>query len=809
LSSVNYTLKKIKPAIMKNFYKICLFTLVSISIVSCGEKKFLPSTDEKAELFGWAGWVQLPADTGTLVMSDYFPFFERIDSIGVNADLNLVLSNDKKILKYEIKPAMPFLSEIRVYFKTTPYSIIVKKPTKIEHTIQFDPKGTVFQTVELNSEINNWNSAALPMKFENDIWQITLSLDQGQYQYVFKADGKNMLDPANKDSVANGIGGFNSLLRISTAKEDELPYFYTTSFNEKEIEVGFLNETDRLYVLWENYLLPEGFLKAKPGNKLMITIPSDAAKHERSVIRLISCNDKGISNDLMIPLVKGKVIDDASVLNRHDYHSMVLYFIMVDRFLDGDPSNTKPIDDPDILPPANYHGGDIKGITKKLRDGYFEQLGVNAIWISPINQNPEIGYVEYPAPNRKYSGYHGYWPISSSKIDHRFGKDKDLREMVDEAHRRGISVLIDFVSNHIHQEHPIMKTNPEWTSSMYLPDGTVNIRIWEEHRLTTWFDSFMPDLDYSKPEVVEAMTDSALYWLKKFNLDGFRHDATKHVSEDFWRALTLKIKKQRIADGKPTFQIGETFGSRELIDSYIGAGMVDGQFDFNLYFDSRTPFATDRESMENVANSLKESLRFYGHHNLMGNITGNHDMPRFISYASGAMKFDEDDREAGWQRQIEVIDTNGYHRLMMLKAFLFTIPGIPVVYYGDEIGMPGANDPDSRRMMRFDSLKTFEQQVLDNTIDLGKLRRSNMALNYGNIKVLHASKDLMVLSRSYFGKTAIVAFNRSLEPQQINFSKPNFLNVNGLKAFRNSEFSIIGDDITMTLKPLSYEVLVN
>jgi len=794
---------------MKHIYKFSLLFLFSIYLSACGKKKFLPAVDDKAELYGWAGWVQLPSNTGALILSDYFPNYEKIDSIGFNTDLKLSLSTDKRKLEYEINSNMSFLSEIRVYFKTTPYSIIVKKPVKIAQTIQFDPQGVEYKVVTFNSEFNNWSTSKHPLTLENGIWKTTLNMDQGQYQYVFNVDGKNILDPANPDSAANGIGGFNSVLRINAAKEDEIPYFFTTNHTDKEIEIGHLNETSKLFVLWENYSLPADFLKRNPGNKLSITIPADAAKHERSNIRVIACNDKGISNDLLIPLAKGKVINDANTLNRHDYHSMVLYFIMVDRFLDGDPSNTKPIDDPDILPPANYQGGDLKGITKKLREGYFEQMGVNTIWISPINQNPEIGYVEYPAPNRKYSGYHGYWPISSSKIDHRFGKDNDLREMVEESHRRGISVLIDFVSNHIHQEHPIMKTNPEWTSSMYLPDGTVNIRIWEEHRLTTWFDSFMPDLDYSKPEVIEAMTDSALYWLKKFDLDGFRHDATKHVSEDFWRALTLKIKKQRIAEGKPTFQIGETFGSRELIDSYIGAGMVDGQFDFNLYFDSRTPFATDRESMENVAQSLKESLRFYGHHNLMGNITGNHDMPRFISYASGAMQFDEDDREAGWKRSIEVIDTNGYHRLMLLKAFLFTIPGIPVIYYGDEIGMPGANDPDSRRMMRFDSLKTLEQQVLDNTIDLGKLRRSNMALNFGSTKILLATKDLLVYSRSYFGQTAIVALNRSLENQALNFSKPSFVNVSNLKAFKNNEFSIIGDQVTLTLPALSYEVLTN
>lgn len=794
---------------MKNISKYFVICIAVLSLTACGKKKFLPSVDEKPELLGWAGWIQLSADTGHLILSDFFINYHKIDSIGDNKNLILKLSDDKRLLHYEIRPGMKFLNEIRVYFKTTPYSLIVKRPAKFEHTFTFDPQGAVYQTVALNSEINNWNPSRNPMRFENGVWTTTLSLDQGQYQYIFQVDGKNMLDPANPDSVANGIGGFNSLLSVKAADENELPFLYTSTFDDQTIRLGIENGLSEIYVLWENYRLPKEFILNQSDSEIQFYIPSDAAKFDRSHIRVIGNNEKGISNDVLIPLHKGKVIDNMDKVNRFDYHSMILYFIMVDRFFDGDTSNTKPIDDPSILPPANYHGGDLKGITQKLRDGYFDRLGVNAIWISPINQNPEIGYVEYPAPNRKYSGYHGYWPISSSKIDHRFGKDNDLREMVEEAHRRNISVLIDFVSNHIHQEHPIMRSNPEWTSSMYLPDGTVNIRIWEEHRLTTWFDSFMPDLDYSKPEVIDSMTDSALYWLEKFNLDGFRHDATKHVSEDFWRALTLKIKKRLIEKGKPIYQIGETFGSRELIGSYIGPGMVDGQFDFNFYFDSRTPLASERERMENVANSLRESLRFYGHHNLMGNITGNHDMARFISYASGALRFDEDDREAGWQRRIEVEDTIGYHRLMMLQALIYTVPGIPVIYYGDEIGMPGANDPDSRRMMRFDNLNTHEQAVLENTMDLGKLRRSNIVLNYGNTKVIHASKDAMVIARNYFGKTAIIAFNRSRQEQKIDFSKPKFMNIKDLQSFRNSEFSVIGETVSLTLKPVSYEILYN
>ena len=144
---------------------------------------------------------------------------------------------------------------------------------------------------------------------------------------------------------------------------------------------------------------------------------------------------------------------------------------------------------------------------------------------------------------------------------------------------------------------------------------------------------------------------------------------------------------------------------------------MDGQFDFNLYFDSRVVFAQDEVSFTQLHNSLMETFLYYGNHSLMGNITGNHDIPRFISYAGEGLSFGEDAKKAGWERNVKIRDAVGYNKLQMLTAFIMTIPGIPVIYYGDEIGMVGAGDPDNRRPMIFDGLNSYQQDVKKNAKD--------------------------------------------------------------------------------------------
>ena len=215
---------------------------------------------------------------------------------------------------------------------------------------------------------------------------------------------------------------------------------------------------------------------------------------------------------------------------------------MVDRFKDGNKDNNKPMNRPDVDPRADYQGGDLAGITEVIKSGYFEKMGFTTIWMTPLNQNPLEPYGEQMSPVRtKFSGYHGYWPISSTKVDFRIGTEEELKELTKTAHEHGLNVILDYVANHVHQEHPMFKNDPTICTPLILPDGSRNIAQWNEHRLTTWFDDFLPTLNYDRKEIVETMTDSALYWIKNYDLDGFRHDACKHVQESFWRTLTYKI----------------------------------------------------------------------------------------------------------------------------------------------------------------------------------------------------------------------------------------------------------------------------
>jgi glycosidase len=366
-----------------------------------------------------------------------------------------------------------------------------------------------------------------------------------------------------------------------------------------------------------------------------------------------------------------------------------------------------------------------------------------------------------------------------------------------------MNVLLDYVAHHVHQEHPVYIQHPDWVTDLYLPDGTMNTERWDDYRLTTWFDVFLPTLDLRRKEVVDALVDSAVYWLTEYQIDGFRHDATKHIDEIYWRTLTQKIKK--ISGDNSFYQIGETYGSPLLINSYISTGMLDGQFDFNVYDNATACFALENENFDRLKLVLSESWKFYGYHNLMGNISGNQDRARFISYAGGSLVYGEDAKLAGWTRNITVGDSISYSRLAMLHAFNMTIPGIPVIYYGDEIGMPGGNDPDNRRMMRFENLAPKESELKSTVKKLIELRKNNLALLYGQSRILIADENFLVFTRSYFNDRVLVVFNKSREEQKFEIELP--VDSQKLKPEFGSGVESENNKLTIDLKPVSFDII--
>ena len=266
-------------------------------------------------------------------------------------------------------------------------------------------------------------------------------------------------------------------------------------------ELSFTNEVTKVYAYWQNYRLPADFITLTDEG-ISVKLPREASELERSYIRVWGVNQYGVSYDILVPLDRGEVLENTANITRHDKYANIIYFMLVDRFKNGNPKNDHPMNRPDVNPKADYQGGDLAGLQQEIMDGYFTKLGVNTLWVSPLNQNPMEPYGYSEVGKTKFAGYHGYWPISSSKVDFRFGTNDELKALVAEAHSHGINVLLDYVANHVHQDHPLYKNHPEYATPLYLPDGRMNTQLWDEQRLTTWFDTFMPSLDFGNPKVV-------------------------------------------------------------------------------------------------------------------------------------------------------------------------------------------------------------------------------------------------------------------------------------------------------------------
>ncbi|MDO4758994.1 MAG: alpha-amylase family glycosyl hydrolase, partial [Rikenellaceae bacterium] len=530
------------------------------------------------------------------------------------------------------------------------------------------------------------------------------------------------------------------------------------------------------------------------------------AELERSYLRIYASSSEGLFNDVLVPLNRGNVVMSADRLTRHDPHTQVLYSLMIDRFYDGNKKNNQPLNREDVRPEVDYQGGDLKGITQKIEQGFFNKLGISTIWISPITQNPRDAWGLNQEPFTRFSGYHGYWPIYSTVIDDRFGSPEELRELLDVAHDNGLNVILDYVANHLHINSPVLQEHPDWVTELMLPDGRKNLGLWDEQRLTTWFDEHIPSLDHERVEVVEPMTDSALYWVTEYEFDGFRHDACKHIPLGYWRTLTKKMRT-RVTD-RELWQIGETYGSPELIGSYVCSGMINAQFDFNVYHTALDVLTRDA-SVKRLADVVEQSIGAYGAHHTMGNITGNHDKGRLISLAGGALHPDEDHKLAGWTRKIEVGDPIGYKKLALINALNMTIPGVPCIYQGDEYGEPGGNDPDNRRMMRFDGYNEAEQAQLATTRKLAELRREQMPLLYGDQLTLRLTDSVWAYLRIYMGEWTVVALNTGYETEQVEFVLPTGINLKQpLKPNFGATYRLEEDGkMTIELKPCGFEIL--
>jgi len=736
--------------------------------------------------------IQLGIGETKICLGDFFP---GASILKTDIDPNSGYRVSKQIKDTVIIASLPSKSNpmalLNVTIKTAEsnletYVLPLKKNTKQPLKFKFpDPKHTN-KSVAIKGTFNSWNPQNTVLKYENGFWTGEVWASEGIHQYVFVCDqNKEIRDPLNTDSVSNGMGSYNSKISI-VSKSISLKTLAANQSDKSKIylETNILNgekvdklKKVRVIGLYNDNVIPKIIVNKKLNPKtnrietciIEIELPKEAMTGNLGYLRswVYLFGENGLSNDILVPLINGKKVDNASHLSFKDPRTLIIYNPMIDRFKDGNKENNRPLNRADVNHKVDFWGGDIQGITQKIEDGYFKKLHINTLWVSPVVKNPTGPWGEWKSPSTKFSGYHGYWPISSTETDVRFCTKLELEKFIHTAEKNGINVLLDYVAHHIHQDHPLYKSHPDWYTSLYLPDGSKNTERWDEHRLTTWFDDFMPTFNFFKPEVVESMTDSAVWWMQNYPIYGFRHDATKHIPDVFWRTLTKKIKtKVLIPQNRPMYQIGETYGSPELIGSYIGSDLLDAQFDFNLYDAAVTTFKQPNGNCRNLADIINDSKKNYGSHHTMGNITGNQDRPRFISLADGSLKDGENFKQVGWDRNIQIQDEKSYKRLQNLIALMVAIPGVPVIYYGDEIGIPGANDPDCRRMMRFvneklDTLQSSENTHFETITKLLELRKSEIILQYGDCEVVCLNEHLLKIERNYFGKKIVFIFNTS------------------------------------------------
>ncbi len=732
---------------------------------------FVQPSFAQSDILGLASPIQLQPDSTVIFVSDYFPFQSQIDSVKVFDGLTLnSFSNEAIVLSGNL---VNIYSTISVYIAQNKYEILVKQSAKKSFKMNFTLpvaanelaiKGSFSAWVADNKHI----SPVGPKPTKNWVWDAK-NINQGEHQLKLVADGQE-LDPIGMQTVPNGLGGTNIQIKVG-ALDQALPKIATETFAKNNIIIATEN-CSQVICLWQNQVI---YRSSKVKSTFKFAIPSFANEMDRSFIRIYAANENAAANDILIPLAKGQVLTTAAGLDRSDLHAQILYFLMVDRFADGDTTNN-PKSLAEVLPKADYMGGDLQGVNLKIKQGYFDELGINAIWLSPISENPAgaFGYWN-KGVTTKFSGYHGYWPTSYSKVDARFGTNKGFQTLINTAHEKQYNVILDFVAHHIHTDHPLYKQHPDWVTPLYLPDGSMNTERWDDYRLTTWFDTFLPTLLMEKEAVREVVSDSVLFWVKNFEIDGFRHDASKHVPSEFWRLLTKKIKNiSATKNSKMFYQIGETYGSPELIGSYVNSGQMDGQFDFNLYDAAINAFANNGNASKDFAQlalTLNQSSTYYGSHHLMGNISGNQDKPRFISLADGSVSNAGDTKLQGWTNDIQNKGNLGFDKLAQMMAFNLTVPGVPVIYYGDEIGMPGANDPDNRRMMQFNNLNANQLKTKETVKQLIDFRRNKLELIYGELSILPINENVFAYERNYFGKKTIVIFSKTKQQIKLPITK--------------------------------------
>ncbi len=658
-----------------------------------------------------------------------------------------------------------------------------------------DPKVT---KVNVAGQFNGWNTDSHPLKQTGrGQFELFVPMNPGTYAYKLLVNGQWTPDPANPERET---GSDNSLVRVAGTDTGRAPQVYVDSVDGDVVTFRLVPGDHEITQLSAVLQLPSGSSRKIEAKREGDLVKVDASGQPAlSWIRLAVADTKGnVSN-----AARGQIRPDG----KFQWQDGVIYYAFTDRFRDGNPANNRPVADERVPAAANYQGGDFEGIEEKIKDGYFRQLGVNVLWLAPLNRNPDGAWQEYLPPYRHYTGYHGYWPVSHKEVEPRFGGEQALRSMISSAHENDTKIIADLVLKHVHVDHPLWKEKPEWFGSLDLPDGTKNLRRWDDHQFTTWFEEWLPGFDFDRPDPVRFLIGNAVWWAREFNLDGYRLDAVKHIKLSFWWRFRANMRNL-VSAQRPLsmYFVGETFMDRRGIMSFVGPNMLDGQFDFPLYDTIIDVFAKQAQGFEELEKSLAASESIYGKETLMSPLVGNHDKSRFMAYADGDLPDpkNDDEEEVGWSNPPQVDNPAAYRRLELALSFILAIDGVPMIYYGDEVGLSGAGDPDNRRMMPWgDDVKPEQEAVRAHFSKVAALRHQHPALRYGNRRPLVAEGSRYAFVRRHLDDRVLAVWNRGDKTTQFNLEvAPELSDGTYTDALSGQKIEVKGGRTVLRLEPM-------
>lgn len=456
-----------------------------------------------------------------------------------------------------------------------------------------------------------------------------------------------------------------------------------------------------------------------------------------------------------------------------DWRDASIYFVFVDRFFDGDNTNN-PSAPNGVLQPAQYQGGDWKGVTQKINSNYFTDLGVTVLWLTvPVQNADTFAGQGVGGDGHLYSSYHGYWPLDVAQPEKAFGTLQDLKNLVDAAHQKKLRVIFDYAMVHVQISSPTYQQNPSWFWPNAYNSGDCICGqncSWDAQGDRCWFTSYLPHWNYTVSAARDFSVAAAEKWVADTGADGFRLDAIKHVDISWLTQLRSKIASDILAKQMPMqrfYMVGETydFYNRDFIKSFVDPQTkLDGQFDFPLRRMLVESLLLKYQGMDALRTFMDSNDFYYGSQAIMSPFIGNHDLPRAIHLAQEPPLWSnqaDDGKNLAWSNSPGLPNQRkAFEKMANAFAVLFTNRGAPLIYYGDEWGLPGAGDPDNRRFMQWTGYSADQQYLHDRIKALLAIRNAHPALRRGLRSTLSATGDVWVFSMSTTGDQVFVGINR-------------------------------------------------